>query len=345
MTGAIGRRRESARWQFRGGRSIPPTVLDARRRPRRIFSIRVGTVRLLRIHYTHGVPHFRGRPDFMTWTFALAFVVTSTAGLVTETLFRKEASAGTLSPCSEALVSAQLVQRGWTPIATRARIERLRAKQGVELLAATRPFALTLASGTLSGSRPPAELGLNAIADVVATELERYPSSFLRSIHFRRVLLCSRLREGARKIPSLPNFEETLVLEASSSSDFLRRLVHHEVFHFADFAEDEQVLRDAEWERLNDHFFVYGDGGRNMRAPDASRFRDDLPGFVTAYSTSGLEEDKAEIFAFLMTEPSRMVQVAERDPIVAAKVRRLKATLARRFAIIDDRFWAAQNDG
>jgi hypothetical protein len=274
----------------------------------------------------------------------LAFLVTSTAGLVTETLFRKEASAGTLSPGAEALVSAQLAQRGWTPIAARAPIERLRAKQGVELLAATRPFVLTLASGTVSGSRPSAESGLNALADILAMELGRYPTPFLRSIHLRRVLFCSSLREGGREIPSLPNFEETLVLEASSSADFLRRLLHHEVFHFLDFAEDEQVLRDAEWERLNDHFFVYGDGGRTMRAPDASRFREDLPGFVTTYSTSGLEEDKAEIFAFLMTEPLRIAKVVERDPIVAAKVRRLKATLAHRFAVIDDRFWAAQND-
>ena len=129
----------------------------------------------------------------------------------------------------------------------------------------------------------------------------------------------------------------TLLLDVRAEPDYLRRLLHHEVFHFVDFADDGIVLADRRWEALNRTGFSYGHGGRDMRAPEATPMREDLPGFVSLHATSALEEEKAEIFAFMMARPDEMRRLAARDEVVAAKM----AYVASVAPNVDESFWHA----
>jgi hypothetical protein len=115
---------------------------------------------------------------------------------------------------------------------------------------------------------------------------------------------------------------------------------HHELFHFADYADDDQLQHDPDWEMLNDRWFSYGSGGRFVREPGSARFEPDLHGFVSKYSRSALEEDKAEIFAFLMTRPDAMAELARRDAVVARKVALVKLQLQKLVPALEERFWA-----
>ena len=144
--------------------------------------------------------------------------------------------------------------------------------------------------------------------------------AFLAKAGLRRVLFCDELREDRRPIPSLPNYNRTLILSLDDDRDYLARLFHHELFHFIDLADDGSVLRDPEWEKLNAPGFTYGLGGRMMRGPEASA-EPPPRGFVSGYGTASLEEDKAEIFAELIWAPQRFAARSRHDSIVAAIIR------------------------
>jgi len=247
---------------------------------------------------------------------------------------------------ADARVRSHLLQRGWRPVSGAGLAEAAAPLEplGIELLTATRPFQIHLAGGVVTGdAAAPAQA--EDTARVLAAELVRYPPSFLAAVRLRRVMICTELHEDSVRIPSLPNYERSLLLDAGSPSGFIRRLVHHEVFHFADFADDHQLKRDPEWEKLNEPFFSYGEGGRFMRRPGSALLNDALPGFLSQYSTAALEEDKAEVFAFSLSAPAEVARIAARDPIVRAKVRAVRAQVARLDPAMGRAFWANVAEG
>ena len=57
------------------------------------------------------------------------------------------------------------------------------------------------------------------------------------------------------------------------------------------------------------------------------------------YSTTAIEEDKAEIFANLMVEAEYMESRASRDLVIRAKIRRMKEFMVGFCPKADDEFW------
>jgi len=202
---------------------------------------------------------------------------------------------------------------------------------GVEPLVALRPFHLPLSHGAVTCG-PPREEKLGRAARILGRELSRYPAGFLKRARLRRVAFCEDLEENERPIPSLPNYESTLLVDVTGSEAFLARLVHHEVFHFVDYADDGIVVRDPAWEAQNPAGFRYEGGGRVVRDPEAT-----LPvgpeGFVTRYATAALEEDKAEIFAWLMADKALVAGKCRGDARLAEKVARLDTIVGTFFPV------------
>ena len=64
-----------------------------------------------------------------------------------------------------------------------------------------------------------------------------------------------------------------------------------------------------------------------------------LPGFLTGYATSAVEEDKAEIFAHLMTDYEAVRKRATTDRVIHKKVLMLKSVLAKFCPDMDETFW------
>lgn len=208
----------------------------------------------------------------------------------------------------------------------------LRGRTGadVALLEATRPFEVGLGNGPLRGTPPEAPHARRA-AQVLVRELGRYPRSFVRRVHLAGVVLASGLTENGQAIPSLPNVGGLLLLDVDADEADLVRTVHHEVFHFVDLADDGRLAPDPAWSALNGSGLAYGSGGRTLRGTWAARPTPDLPGFVSAYATSAVEEDKAETFAFAMARSRELDARAGSDAVLAAK----RAELARRLAALD----------
>lgn len=204
------------------------------------------------------------------------------------------------------------------------------AHAGVPLLEATRPFTLRLANGPVHGAPPAAAQRADA-ARIVAHELGRYTPALLRKIRIAGVVLTEGLTESEMPIPSLPNVGGLLLLDTHATEAELVRVLHHELFHFFDHADDSVVAPDPPWEALNPAGFLYGSGGRTLRGAWAARPTTELPGVLSAYATSGVEEDKAETFSFAVTAPAFVDERAAVDPAVRAKL----AELVRRLGDVD----------
>jgi len=261
----------------------------------------------------------------------VALLATPSFGLLAQTLNDEPKALADLAAELDERARDELMGLGFQP-------EAGRTERGVEFLSAARPVELTLANGSVRCEPAPRAHLAPAMA-VVRAELARYEERFIAATRLKRVLFCEGLREGDIRVPSLPNYERSLLLDPDTDATFLRRLVHHEVFHFADYADDGELGRDAAWERLNDGWFSYGFGGRFLRDGDASQFAEDRAGFVSKYATSALEEDKAEVFSFMMTEPRRLRQLAARDAIVAGKIAAVERQLFKLSDSLKPRFW------
>ncbi len=273
----------------------------------------------------------------------LAVTATGVTGLFATMLQSRLATAQQRERRLDEQVRAEMFALGWLPPESdslRGLSEKLRTSRGVEILHARSPFELGLGHGPVAG-QPGGEGVLAAATVTMVDELMLLPHSFLERIGLRRVLLCAELREAGRPIPSLPNYRNTLLLDAGASPAYMRRLIHHEVFHFADLADDGVVLADPIFAALNSPSFEYGSGGRSMRERSSAAFGEAPDGFVSRYATSAVEEDKAEVFAFLMTRPEAMTALGHRDPVLAAKAAYIRRRVALLSDELDQAFWRA----
>ena len=82
----------------------------------------------------------------------------------------------------------------------------------------------------------------------------------------------------------------------------MRIVLHHEFFHYIDYADD-QSYDDDEWEGLNQKGFKYGNGGDSER--EWVKLDKNTRGFINHYSTTALEEDRAEIYQYLIKEDKK----------------------------------------
>lgn len=121
---------------------------------------------------------------------------------------------------------------------------------------------------------------------------------------------------------------------------YFRSIIHHEFYHYIDFVDDGIVYDDKEWKKLNPKEFKYGNGGRYARGAEMGLVTNAVPGFISRYSTSGVEEDKAEVFRCMMLNLRETEMRAEEDPVLKSKVLRMKELLKTFSPEVDEAFWA-----
>jgi len=120
-------------------------------------------------------------------------------------------------------------------------------------------------------------------------------------------------------------------------------VIHHEFYHCVQ-RRQFGAFGDRGWAALNSPDFVYGPGGLAANYGADPTFwvmpaEEWGNGFLNQYSMSAPEEDQAEIFAHLLTEPARMDARLRADDILRNKVERLKTSLEGFCRDMDERFW------
>jgi hypothetical protein len=231
-------------------------------------------------------------------------------------------------PAAAALVVAVGVDRH---LASQANFDDLGQRHGVAILHNLAPLNTATRWGMIAATAP-SRWEVAAYANILREELGKYPADLTKYIRLRRIVLVRDLMFAGQLRAAVPDWHENvLYLDVSRGRHnraYQRRVFHHEWFHLIDYWDDGQLYRDAGWSALNPPDFRYQSGGVNLQNDArASVYSADRPGFLNRYCMQGVEEDKAEVFAYLMVEPRLMHWRAENDKIVAAKVVEMKRLL------------------
>lgn len=224
-----------------------------------------------------------------------------------------------------------------------ADLDKIADNYKIEVNKADLSFPVTTTHGKIEGKSADAK-AVQEYAALFGPEFTLYPPALVRKSQLKRVVLCCDLSFADQRRNAVPDYEhDTLYLDVSRgthSKPYLRTVIHHEFFHIIDYRDDGNVYRDERWEALNPAKFKYGRGGRGAQdQPDTSILTDRFPGFLNHYSTTGVEEDKAEMFAHLITDSTYVEGRAKADPVLKAKVGRMKELLAAFCPEVDEKFW------
>jgi hypothetical protein len=149
-----------------------------------------------------------------------------------------------------------------------------------------------------------------------------YPRSFIKKMELGKLVFINSLNFATKEYeqyrPACPEYYKTMALyycTKERSKSYIKTVLHHELFHYVDYM-DNKTYEDPKFYKLNYPGFKYGRGGayeREWKPLDPS-----VKGFLNFYSTTGIEEDKAEIYQHLINNPENAFKIEEK--IIKSKV-------------------------
>ena len=224
-----------------------------------------------------------------------------------------------------------------------AELARLAEKYAIEIVTDGATFPVKTEHGVVDG-KPAKRAAIAAYATLFIPEFSLYPPELVKRAQLKRIVLCDELTFADQRRGAIPEYgSDTLYLDVSRgnySPSYLRKVIHHEFFHIVDYKDDGEVYADEQWAALNAPGFKYGGGGKSAQGEsNASILTDKVPGFLTTYATTGVEEDKAELFANLLVDFAYVEKRARKDKVLAAKAERMRELLAAFCPEMNAAFW------
>jgi hypothetical protein len=169
---------------------------------------------------------------------------------------------------------------------------------------------------------------LETLVSIVLPALERYPVSLFTAIALRDIVLVKDLRVSGQRRRAMPDPGRSAMVYADNGGALcpagMEMRVHHELSHFIDFRIiGDYYFRDPAWLALNSMPIDYGRGGATAYGTQFQNLGHPSPGLVSRYAAYGVEEDKAEVFGWMMTPvyAARIVEWAAADATLDAKRR------------------------
>jgi len=169
---------------------------------------------------------------------------------------------------------------------------------------------------------PCSDVDLDLYIPLFLFEIAIYPKSFLKLLKIKEFVFINSLTfctsEYEQYRAACPEYYKTFSLYYCAKERFptyIRTVIHHELFHYVDFIHDG-TYDDPKFNKLNTLGFKYGKGGAYER--EWKPLNPELKGFLNFYSTTGIEEDKAEIFQYIMAFPEKAFKYE--DEIVNKKI-------------------------
>ncbi len=203
----------------------------------------------------------------------------------------------------------------------------------------------------------PAESGdsesLLKYTNLFSEEFGKYPDGLIQVSGLKEVAIVKNLVVSGQGRAAMSDiFRKILYLDfirGAYNPAYQRHVIHHEFYHmFEPSLNGNGTWQDPQWAALNSPGFKYGDGGASMQGNSGSGvLNHPQPGFIDLYCTSGLEEDKAEIYAtlFIPEEYKKVMEWAATDEILANKIAYMKNSLRAKCPELDDAFWDRLHSG
>jgi hypothetical protein len=184
-------------------------------------------------------------------------------------------------------------------------------------------------------------------------EFRKYPVGLIQAAGLQGVAVVKDLTVSGQLRPGVADTSRKILFLdlafGAYDSTYQRHVIHHEFFHMLEPSRDwNGSWQDPAWAALNEPGFQYGNGGGTMQNSSGSYYlTHPQPGFTNLYSTSGLEEDKAEIFTalFMAGEYEKVMDWAQTDEILANKINAMKNYLQQKCPEIDEAFWTRLHPG
>jgi len=233
--------------------------------------------------------------------------------------------------------------RGQTEDLTLKEFAGIGSKYDLEIVSKSPDFPQSTSWGPIDGQSA-ALADLHRYEPLFCQEFSLYPKSLVRKTKLRRIVLCQELKFSGQRRYAIPDFEhDTLYLDVGTNDQpaiYLRKVIHHEFFHIIDYRDDGLLYEDERWKSLNRPDFKYGKGGASaLGNPTTGELTTEYAGFLTHYSTTGVEEDKAEVFAHLVVNAAVVADRVARDEVLAEKVDQMKSLVQTYCPAADIGFW------
>ncbi len=140
-----------------------------------------------------------------------------------------------------------------------------------------------------------------AAAGVVKSAFAKIPSPALAKAQLKYIILCSRAEVSGQAIGGIPVPPLNLLMVAVSGNQVQgERLVIHELYHLLEYRFN--VLNDPAWQSRFTTGYANSYAGRVVQSAIGSGAK----GFLNTYSETFPHEDRAELFAALVLEASKV---------------------------------------
>ncbi len=199
--------------------------------------------------------------------------------------------------------------------------EEISKRFGIKFFIPDSNFEIDLKSFKLE-CLPCNQVDIDLYIPLFIMEILLYPNSFIKKLKLKQFVFINSLNfctlEYQQYRAACPEYYKTMSLYYCAKerySNYIRTVIHHELFHYVDFIHDGTYY-DSKFSKFNLPGFKYGRGGAYER--EWKPLNPETKGFLNFYSTTGIEEDKAEIYQFLMVSPTRAFK--HEDEIINKKV-------------------------
>ena len=205
---------------------------------------------------------------------------------------------------------------------------KLFERLNIELNIPTSKFLFSCPSFDLECD-PPTNSDLDCYTPLLFMEFWIYGKSFIKKSNLKKINLVHNIEytnsEYTQERAGCPEYETSKSITFAiheKNLAYIRIVLHHEIFHYIDYADDLSY-DDEGWEDLNYKGFEYGEGGDSER--EWIKLEKNQRGFINHYSTTALEEDRAEIYQYLISCPDEALN--NNDVIVSKKAKRIQKFL------------------
>jgi hypothetical protein len=217
-----------------------------------------------------------------------------------------------------------------------------RQDYGIELVADGETFPVAAAGGAIDAQNAGPK-NVDMVLYFLRKEFAKYPPEAIRASGLQRIVFCRGLTARGTRIAGVAvENNHTIYMDATTEvgdEAHRRRTLHHEFFHCLDYRMhgEKNIFESPQWTQANAPGTTYGtpDPG----APVANWASHPAPGFVSSYARKAVPEDRAELFAGIMTKNLTLRLLLQKDTFLAAKLAVLKAELEAFCPQLDDTFW------
>jgi hypothetical protein len=176
-------------------------------------------------------------------------------------------------------------------------------------------------------------------------EISKYPAELIRASGVKRLVLCRDLKVDGKRVAGVASPGNTSIYVDSTAEigdeAHRRRTLHHEFYHFLDHAQHPtDMTTNTVWKNANAPGVNYGTAAPAAKPGQHNWASHPAPGFISDYSLTAIPEDRAELFAALMTNNLTLRTLLQRDPYLATKTQMLKDELHQFCPAADEAFWA-----